>query len=104
MQQSCIMKHIGKYHTPIKTKKMIATDGTVTVVDHTNYNLTMEEAAERLKNKENVIAVEYPDFSQENLESVYQDPVVLTWRDYFEMEQGEIIENIRLYEQFGIYE
>lgn len=83
---------------------MKATDGIVTVVDHTNYNLTMDEAAQRLKNKQNVIAVEYPDFSQEHLESVYKVPVVLTWQDYFETENDEIIENIRLYEQFGIYE
>lgn len=83
---------------------MKATDGIVTVVDHTNYNLTMDEAANRLKNKENVIAVECPDFSQEYLESVYKEPVILTWQDYFELEKEQIIEDIRVYEQFGIYE
>lgn len=83
---------------------MIATDGKVTVVDHTNYNLSMDEAAERLKNKRNVIAVGFPDFSQEYLGSVYQEPVILTWQDYFELEKEQIIEDIRIYEQFGIYE
>lgn len=83
---------------------MKVTDGIVTVIDHTNYNLTMDEAVERLKNKQDVIAVEYPDFSQEHLESVYQDPVVLNWQEYFELETEEIIESIRIYEQFGIYE
>jgi hypothetical protein len=82
---------------------MKATDGIVTVIDHTNYNLTMNEAAEYLKNKQNVIAVECPDFSQEHLESVYQDPVVLNWQDYFELEKDQIIDDIRIYEQFGIY-
>lgn len=83
---------------------MIATDGKVTVVDNTNYDLSMDEAVERLKNKENVIAVGFPDFSQEHLESVYQEPVLLTWQDYFELEKEQIIEDIRIYEQFGIYE
>ncbi len=83
---------------------MKATDGIVTVVDHTNYNLTMDEAADRLKNKENVIAVECPDFSQEYFESVYKEPVILTWQDYFELEKEQIIEDIRVYEQFGIDE
>lgn len=83
---------------------MKATDGIVTVIDHINYNLTMDEAVERLKRKENVIAVEFPDFSQEHLQSVYQEPVVLTWQDYFELEKEQIIEDIRIYEQFGIYE
>lgn len=83
---------------------MKATDGIVTVIDHTNYNLTMDEAVEHLKNRQNVIVVECPDFSQEHLESVYQDPVVLNWQDYFELEKEQIIEDIRFYEQFGIYE
>jgi hypothetical protein len=82
---------------------MKVTDGIVTVVDHTNYDLTRKEAAGLLKNKKNVIAVEHPDFSQEHLQSVYQEPVVLTWQDYFELEQDEIIENLRTYEQFGAY-
>ena len=83
---------------------IIATDGMVTVVDHNNYNLSIDEAAGQLKNKKNVIAVEFPDFGQEYLQSVYQDPVVLNWQDYFEMEKEQIIEDIRIYEQFGIYE
>lgn len=82
---------------------MKATDRIVTVIDHTNYNLTMDEAVEHLKNKKNVIAVECPDFSQEHLESVYRDPVVLNWQDYFELEKEQIIDDIRIYEQFGIY-
>jgi len=83
---------------------MIATDGKVTVVDSNNYNLSLDEAAERLKNKGNVIAVGFPNFSQEHLESVYRKPVVLTWQDYFELEKEQIVEDIRIYEQFGIYE
>jgi hypothetical protein len=83
---------------------MIATDGKVTVVDNNNYNLSIDQAAEFLKNKRNVLAVEFPDFSQEHLESVYQEPVVLKWQDYFDLEKEQIIEDIRIYEQFGIYE
>ena len=83
---------------------MIATDGQVTVGDNNDYNLSMDEAAERLKNKKNVLAVGFPDFSQEYLESVCQEPVVLKWQDCFDLEKEQIIEDIRIYEQFGFYE
>lgn len=83
---------------------MKATDGITTVIDNNNYNLTLKEAVSQLKSKHPIIAVEYPDYSQEHLESVFQEPVVLNWQDYFDQEDEEIIESLRLYEQFGIYE
>jgi hypothetical protein len=83
---------------------MEATDGITTVIDTNDYNLSLKEAVANLKSKRPIIAVEYPDYSQEHLSSVYQEPVVLTWQDYFDQEDEEIIESLRQYEQFGIYE
>jgi hypothetical protein len=83
---------------------MKATDGITTVIDNTHYNLSLKEAAKQLKSKRSVMAVECPDYSQEYLESIYQEPVVLNWQDYFDQEDEEIIESIRIYEQFGIYQ
>ncbi len=82
---------------------MIATDGITTVVDHNDYNLTIYEAAEKLMHKEKVIAVEHPDYMQEELCNVYPDQVVLDWKDYEGMEYPEVFESLRTYEQFGIY-
>ncbi len=83
---------------------MKATDGITTVIDTNDYNLSLTEAVTHLKSKRPIIAVEYPDYSQEHLASVYQEPVVLNWQDYFDQADEEIIESIRIYEQFGIYE
>lgn len=80
---------------------MIATDGIVTVVDHTDYNLSLREAAQRLKNKESIIAVEFPDYSQEFLGSVYPEPETLPWQNFYQLEISEIIEAIRSYEKYG---
>lgn len=80
---------------------MIVTDGITTVVDHTDYNLTTDQAAARLKNKESVIAVDFPDYGQENLGSVYAWPEILNWPDFYKMELSDIVEAIRGYEQFG---
>jgi hypothetical protein len=64
---------------------MKATDGITTVIDNTHYN-------------------KCPDYGQEHFESTYHEPVVLNWEDYFDQEADEIIESIRMYEQFGIYQ
>ncbi len=99
------MKPIGKLPTPIKNHhSMKVTDGITTVIDNTNCNLTLEEAVKQLKSKHPIMAVESPDFSQERLESIYQEPAVLNWQDYFDQEAEEIIQSLRVYEQFGIYE
>jgi hypothetical protein len=83
---------------------MKATDGITTVIDTNDYNLSLKEAVAHLKSKRPVTAVEYPDYSQDQLSSVYQEPAVLNWQDYFDQDDEEIIENIRVYEQFGIYQ
>jgi hypothetical protein len=64
---------------------MKATDGITKVVDNIHYN-------------------ECPDYSQEHFESTYYESVILNWEDYFDQEAEEIIESIRMYEQFGIYQ
>jgi hypothetical protein len=101
------MRHTDRSPTSINSQiknNMKATDGITTVVDHTHYNLNLKEAAKRLKSKRSTVAVKCPDYSQEYLESIYQEPVVLNWQDYFDQDDVEIIESIRMYEQFGIYE
>jgi len=82
---------------------MIATDGTTTVVDHNDYNLTIYEAAEKLMSKEKIIACEYPDYLAENIGDVYPDPEVLDGRDYEHKSLSIIIEELRAYAQFGTY-
>ena len=80
---------------------MIITDGIATVVDHNNYNLTRKEAVDRLKSKQSMIAVEYPDFTQEHIQNMYPEPVILDWHNYFEKSEEELMEELRIYEQFG---
>jgi hypothetical protein len=82
---------------------MLATDGNTTVVDHNDYNLTIYEAAEKLMHKEKIIAVEFPDHTQDELEDVYPDPVVLDWKDFQDMDYPQVFEELRSYDQFGIY-
>lgn len=82
---------------------MIVTDGTTTVVDHNDYNLTIYEAADRLMNKEKIIACEHPDYLAEDLGNVYPDPEVLDGRDYANKSRSDIVEELRAYEQFGTY-
>lgn len=82
---------------------MNATDSKTTVVDHNDYNLTIYEAVRKLSNKEKIIAVEFLDFSQEELYDVYPDPVVLDWKDFEGMGEREIFEELRSYEQYGEY-
>ena len=83
---------------------MKARNGMTMVVGHTHYDLGLKETTTQLKSKRSIVAVECPDYNQEYLESIYQEPVVLNWQDYFDQEDVEIIESIRMYEQFGIYE
>src|SRR3569832_1144092 len=99
------MKPIGISPTPIKNQRnMKRTVGITTAIDNTNYGLTQKETVNQLKSKCPIPASEYPDYSQERLESVYAEPVVLNWQDYFDQADEEIKESNRIYEQFGIYE
>ena len=82
---------------------MEATNGKTTVVDHNDYNLTIYEATQKLMNKEKIIAVEFPDYSKEELYDVYPDPVVLDWKDYEGMSEHHLFEELRSYEQYGEY-
>ncbi|MBS1635406.1 MAG: hypothetical protein JST26_05740 [Bacteroidetes bacterium] len=82
---------------------MIASDKQTTVVDHNDYDLTIYEAAQKLLDKEKVIAVEYPDYTREHLHEVYPDPVVLDWQDYLGMDVEEVMQEIQQYEHFGTY-
>lgn len=83
---------------------MIVTDGKMTVADHHDYNLTIYQAVDRLRNKKRIIALEYPDYTQEELYQIYPEPEVLNWQDYQGMSCLEIFEWLRSYEQFGSYE
>lgn len=83
---------------------MIATDGQTTVVDHNDYNLTIYQAVDRLRNKKKIIAVEFPDYSLDQLYNMYSEPEVLDWKDYEGMSYLEIFEWLRSYEQFGEYQ
>lgn len=82
---------------------MIVTDGETTVVDHNDYNLTIYQAVDRLRNKKKIIALEYPNYITEDLHNVYPEPEVLHWKDYEGMSYLEIFEWLRSYEQFGDY-
>lgn len=80
---------------------MEATDGKTTVVDHNDYNLTIYEAVRKLMNKEKIIALEFPDYSKEELFD--PDPVVLDWKDFETMSERGVFEELRSYEQYGEY-
>lgn len=72
-------------------------------IDKADYNFAVKETANLLKRNEQRVAVKCPEFSVEHLESEYQEPLLITWQDYFEKADAESIESIRMQEHFGFY-
>jgi len=78
---------------------IIITKGSATMVDHNNYDLTLEQAAMELFYGANVIALEYEDFEDE-----FSFPCTDTLKasDFKGLTHDEIIDKIRCYyESFG---
>ena len=75
--------------------------GNATMVDHNNYDLSLDEAAKELSGGRDVIALEFTDYSQdESFEFPQTD--VLKAEHYKGKSIDEIIESIRCYyESFG---
>lgn len=84
------------------TKMEIITDGSTTIVDGTDYNLTIDQAAEELITGRSVICREYPDFSSDDMFECYGAPnYKMTPGEVQGYSKEEIIEYLRVYEAYS---
>lgn len=81
---------------------MIITDGNRTLVDHTDYNLSIEEAAIKLLTGRNIIAQSFPDYlSGESIEDQYPESEELKAEQFAGQTYEEIVKYLSMYYQFG---
>ena len=73
----------------------------VQVID--NQNLSIEQAANRLVNEQSVLAVTFPDLTEEELCNSYPEPVVLSPGDFYGFRLKKILRCLQGYERFAVY-
>lgn len=80
----------------------IITDGTVTIVDHTDYNLNLDQAADELISGRSVVCKEFPDFGSDDIFECYGAPnYEMNPQEVEGLTRDEIIERLRVYEAFS---
>lgn len=79
------------------------TDGSRTLVDDTDYDLTIEEAVTALLEGKSIIAQPYAEYDSEDIGDVSPEAERLYASEFKGMSNDRIYEHLRMYARFGTY-